>query len=118
MCYSNHSSYDEIKKLLLFIKPKKISLSVLPEDELEKRTMLTQVNLITRNYSTDMDSLKVNNENEIPECISTTSFKRIKSMNSNQIVKKQKISSSDSEASEDEDFFAKCKMLVESQKKM
>jgi len=51
ICYATHSSYNEIRDFLLYLKPKKIHLNVLPKDEREKLEMLHQVRLIQKQYS-------------------------------------------------------------------
>lgn len=94
---------------MLFIKPQKVYLSVLPKDEVAKRIMLAQVILIQKEYLKNQESIK---EIEIPESISMTSFKRIKSLKLNHTAKKSRTLSSDSE---DEDFFAKCKQMTQNQ---
>lgn len=51
ICYATHSSYNEIRDFLLHLKPKKIHLNVLPNEEREKLEMLHQVRLIQQHYS-------------------------------------------------------------------
>ncbi|KAG4066946.1 hypothetical protein HA402_007694 [Bradysia odoriphaga] len=40
VCYSNHSSMSEIRDFLLYLKPKNVELNVLPQNELQRKTML------------------------------------------------------------------------------
>lgn len=50
VCYSNHSSFEEIRDLILLAKPKKIYLNVMPENECERRRFLKNVEEIQKIY--------------------------------------------------------------------
>lgn len=46
VCYSNHASFDEIKDLIEFLKPKNVHLNVEPDNAEEKRQMKRALNSI------------------------------------------------------------------------
>lgn len=50
VCYSSHSSYSEIRDILLYLKPSQIYLNVLPAEESERKTMLLEVRNIQKEY--------------------------------------------------------------------
>lgn len=43
VCYATHSSYDELKAFLLFLKPSKVFLNVIPANSDEKRVMFNEL---------------------------------------------------------------------------
>lgn len=50
ICYATHNSFNEIRDFLLFIKPKKIHLNVVPENADQKREMFKQLEAIKKLY--------------------------------------------------------------------
>lgn len=50
VCYSSHSSYSEIRDILLYLKPSKIYLNVLPDADCEEKKMLREVRNIQKEY--------------------------------------------------------------------
>lgn len=43
ICYATHSSYNELKAFLLFLKPSKVFLNVIPTNSDEKREMFNEL---------------------------------------------------------------------------
>ncbi|CAO1327886.1 unnamed protein product [Diamesa tonsa] len=84
VCYATHSSYDELKAFLLFLKPSKVFLNVIPESSDEKRDMINELQHIQNLY-----------KEKDPEKLTTkkSCFKRLLSNlteNSNQPEKRSK----------------------------
>lgn len=52
VCYSNHSSYDEIKYLIQYLRPKSIKLNVVPENICQRNEMYRIVDIIADEYRT------------------------------------------------------------------
>jgi DNA cross-link repair 1C protein len=77
ICYSNHSSFHEIKDLIMLTKPKKIELNVLPTNEKERHGFLENVRKIQAIYNKC-----TRNEEKAVKCIKTfpPKFKRLHSM--------------------------------------
>lgn len=55
VCYSNHSSYNEIKDLLLYLRPHRVQLNVLPEVGCTRAKMLKCVEEILNNETPDQN---------------------------------------------------------------
>lgn len=87
VCYATHSSYNEIRDFLLYLKPRKVYLNVLPADCEERLQMLQQLNLIQQHY------FKTQDEEVSKAATSITktkfSFTRIRSISNSQQVDKQ-----------------------------
>lgn len=88
VCYATHCSYNELKAFLVFLKPTKVFLNVIPTNSDEKREMMQELQNIQKLY---IDKPKY----KIPEEITTNSscFKRLLldlSLNSKQSQKRQK----------------------------
>ena len=85
VCYATHSSYDELKAFLLFLKPTKVFLNVIPTNSDEKREMIQEIQDIQNSY-----------KEKDPEKLTTkkSCFKRLLSnltQNSNQPEKRSKV---------------------------
>lgn len=85
VCYATHSSYDELKAFLLFLKPTEVFLNVIPTNSDEKREMINELQNIQKLYK----------EKE-PEKLTTNKscFKRLLSglvQNSNHPEKRSKV---------------------------
>lgn len=52
VCYSNHSSMSEIRDFLIYLKPKKVELNVVPIDSCKKQKMLDALSQIMSQYTT------------------------------------------------------------------
>lgn len=50
VCYSNHSSSDEIKFLISYLQPKKIKLNVVPNNSRQRQEMFNIVRAVTKAY--------------------------------------------------------------------
>lgn len=50
VCYSNHSSKSEIRDFLLYLKPKRVALNVLPTDPYKRQEMLDGISDIMAQY--------------------------------------------------------------------
>lgn len=50
VCYATHNSLDEISDFLTYLKPKKVYLNVLPNNQKEKIEMLSLLKSIEKNY--------------------------------------------------------------------
>lgn len=50
VCYSSHSSYSEIRDILLYLKPSQIYLNVFPTELCEQKKMLMEVRNIQKEY--------------------------------------------------------------------
>lgn len=53
VCYSNHSSHDEIKFLIQYLRPKRVKLNVLPNNISQRKAMYDAVDAITKEYQTN-----------------------------------------------------------------
>lgn len=65
VCYSNHASYKEIVDMILYLKPKKIEMNVLPSTDSEKLSMQNCILKLMSEYnssglSNTLDSFKSN----------------------------------------------------------
>lgn len=86
VCYSNHASYNEIVDLILYLKPKKIEMNVLPLSDSAKLSMKNNIlKLMTEysssNLSNNLDSIKSNlifNFDNIKSNTNTKSLKHFK----------------------------------------
>lgn len=74
VCYATHNSFSEIRDFLLFIKPKKVHLNVLPGNALQKQEMFRQLKAIQNQY--------LEEEKKEVETPKKFTFKRIRSMSS------------------------------------
>lgn len=72
VCYSNHSSYEEIREFILLTKPTKVILNVLSENESERKHYLKNVERLQKTYLPEI-SKKV-------ESIPVSNFKRLRSL--------------------------------------
>lgn len=63
VCYSSHSSYSEIRDILLYLKPSQIGLNVLPAELSEQKKMLTEARNIQKEY---LEQFTVE-ENDVPQ---------------------------------------------------
>lgn len=50
VCYSNHSSYDEIKDLIQYLRPKTVKLNVIPKNTGQRNEMYSVLDAITKDY--------------------------------------------------------------------
>lgn len=73
VCYSSHSSYSEIKDILLHLKPTQIYLNVVPAELSEHKTMLMEVRNIQKEY---LEQFAVE-ENNVPEEEEAITFRNI-----------------------------------------
>lgn len=60
VCYSNHSSYDEIKFLIEYLRPKDVKFNVVPKDISQKNHMDIILHDITKEYLPKPPRRKVN----------------------------------------------------------
>lgn len=94
VCYSNHVSYTEIRDMILYLKPRKIKMNVIPEKESEKIMMKNCLREI-------MDSYLDNKLNSESRTEIKFSFENIKSsFQSTQITKSKKCFSDSDEDKE------------------
>jgi DNA repair metallo-beta-lactamase len=82
VCYATHNSFNEIRDFLLFIRPKKVYLNVVPDDVLQKRRMFKELETIQNQY---LEGEKKKAEEVIPQ--TKFSFKRLRSMSSRREAK-------------------------------
>lgn len=75
ICYATHNSATEIRDFLIYLKPKIINASVVPESYLEKQKMLKLIDEIMHVYK------EISTNDEQPK--KRFSFKRIRSRNLN-----------------------------------
>lgn len=78
ICYATHNSYNEIKDFLLYMRPKKVYLNVVPEALSEREEMFNQLALIQSQLSEET-------EVEEAQSVRKFSFKRIRSMKSQRL---------------------------------
>ncbi|XP_055315126.1 protein artemis-like isoform X1 [Sitodiplosis mosellana] len=77
VCYSNHSSHDEIKFLIQYLRPKIVKLNVVPNNVCQKNAMYGVLDEITKEYQTDEQ--KIDMEVQESKCIEYN-FHRITSI--------------------------------------
>lgn len=79
VCYSNHSSYDEIKFLIQYLQPKSIKLNVVPNDVCQRNKMYSILDDITKEYEPNNEQIDM----ETTESVCTEyNFFKITSNNS------------------------------------
>lgn len=50
VCYSNHSSYDEIKHFIQYLRPKNVRLNVIPSEMIQRNNMFNALDEIINEY--------------------------------------------------------------------
>lgn len=73
VCFATHSSLSEIEELLLYLKPQKVLLNVIPENADERQKMFNQLASIQAQYIQNPSK-----EAKEPEIKKRFSFERIK----------------------------------------
>lgn len=63
VCYATHNSLTEIQDFLMFLKPKKVYLNVVPSDAHNRNAMLKELDIIQQKYSGDV----MNGKSEVEE---------------------------------------------------
>lgn len=63
VCYSNHSSYREIKYLIEYLKPKDIKLNVMPSETHVKQRMIDDLTNMVDSYRPEKTPIVYNNSN-------------------------------------------------------
>lgn len=59
VCYSNHSSYDEIKFLIQYIQPKSVKLNVVPKTIFQRNEMYKLLDTIIDDYRKKPNTIEV-----------------------------------------------------------
>lgn len=99
VCYSNHSSYEEIKFLIQYLRPKSVKLNVVPNNICQRTDMYKLLDTITDEYqpkaqNMDMEVTELPPQNFDFERITSINAKRSMSLVSDDIspvkVKKRK----------------------------
>lgn len=67
VCYSNHSSYDEIKYLIQYLQPKSIKLNVVPSNVCQRNEIYSALDTITKDYEPNKQQMDM----EVSESICT-----------------------------------------------
>lgn len=65
VCYSNHSSYSEIKDVIHYLKPNAVKLNVLPSDIGERNRMYSCLDEITKDIGSKQSITSSGSENAI-----------------------------------------------------
>lgn len=67
VCYSNHSSYDEIKFLIQYLRPKTVKLNVVPKNVCQRNEMYSILDGICTEYQPNDQDDQMEIEDEVPE---------------------------------------------------
>lgn len=62
VCYSNHSSYDEIKFFIQYLRPKDVKLNVIPDNICQRNAMYSVLDAITKEYQPNEQEIEMNIE--------------------------------------------------------
>lgn len=65
VCYSNHSSHDEIKFLIQYLQPKSVKLNVVPQNICQRNEMYAIVDAITKEYQPKEQTFDMNVEETV-----------------------------------------------------
>lgn len=90
VCYATHSSLEEISAFLLYLKPTKVNLNVIPGNARERFKMLSELRGIQKKYMLMLDQHDEESNNAVKRKFSFKRFRTIDNVNTDDKPKKQK----------------------------